>query len=188
MSLVKYNYRQIVDDIIENANIVGKVCLDATCGRGNDSLKLLDKIGIKGFLYACDIQEEAINSTMELLKSKGYENFKLFNKSHTEVFDYIKEPISLIIYNLGYLPKSDKKVVTEADSTIFSIERGLNSISKDGIIIVVSYLGHEGSFEERAALEKFLSQLEQKEYMVEKREFFNQQNNPPIVYLIGVRK
>ncbi len=49
---------------------------------------------------------------------------------------------------------------------------------------MVSYLGHENSFEERLGVDDFLKSLDQKIFKVEKREFYNQKNNPPIVYLV----
>ena len=185
MSVVKFNYLEVVKDVINNMDLKGKACLDATSGRGNDGLMLLNK-GIK-FLYACDIQKDAIKSTDNLLKANGYNNFKTLSVSHSEVFDYIEEELEVIIYNLGYLPKSDKKIVTKSSSTIKSIERAIFKISKTGVIIIVSYLGHRGSIKERRELEKYLKNLDQKNFKVEKREFFNQINNPPIVYLVGVR-
>ena len=49
---------------------------------------------------------------------------------------------------------------------------------------MVSYLGHENSFEERQGVDEFLKNLDQKKFKVEKREFYNQKHNPPIVYLV----
>ena len=49
---------------------------------------------------------------------------------------------------------------------------------------MVSYLGHENSLEEREGVDEFLKSLDQKIFKVEKREFYNQKHNPPIVYLI----
>ncbi|WP_306424732.1 tRNA (mnm(5)s(2)U34)-methyltransferase [Peptoniphilus indolicus] len=184
--LVNSKFSDVVDDILKEINLDGKFALDATCGRGNDSLKLIQNLGSNGFLYACDIQEEAINSTENLLCSKGYQNYRLYKISHEYVFERIEEKLDFIIYNLGYLPKSDKSIFTKAESTIISLREAINKISKEGIIVVVSYLGHQGSTEEREKLSKFLKNLDQKKYKVEKIEFFNQVNNPPIVYKIGV--
>lgn len=184
--LVNSKFSDVIDDILKEIDLDGKFALDATCGRGNDSLKLIQKLGGNGFLYACDIQEEAINSTENLLNSTGYKNYRLYKISHEYIFDRIEEKLDFIIYNLGYLPKSDKLIVTKADSTIISLKEAINKISKMGIIVVVSYLGHQGSFEEREKLNDFLKNLDQKKYKVEKIEFFNQINNPPIVYKIGV--
>lgn len=177
--IVKDKYFQIVDEIIAN-NFIGKIAVDATVGRGNDTLKLLKAVGDNGFVYGFDIQKEAIDFTREKLLE--YRNVKLLNKSH-EFIDEVGS-CDLIIYNLGYLPRSDKKIVTIKDSTIKSLNKAISIININGIIIVVSYVGHKYSFEERESVEKFLKELDQKKYKVEKREFFNQKNNPPIIYLI----
>lgn len=183
---VNSNYIDVVDEILTTFNLKSKVVLDATCGRGNDSLKLLNKIGEEGFLYACDIQDEAVESSNKILIEAGYNNYKIYKISHEYIFDYISEEIEFIIYNLGYLPKSDKSITTKADSTIKSIEKGLTKISKTGMIVIVSYLGHKESFEERDKLSDYLKNLNQKKYKVEKIEFFNQLNNPPIIFKLGV--
>ena len=89
-----------------------------------------------------------------------------------------------MIYNLGFLPGSDKKVTTLRDSTLKSLKKATDKINEAGIIIVVSYLGHVNSLEEREGVDDFLKSLDQKKFKVEKREFYNQAHNPPIVYLI----
>lgn len=88
---------------------------------------------------------------------------------------------------MGFLPGSDKKITTLKESTIISLEKSTKILNKGGIIIVVSYLGHENSFEERVAVDEFLKELDQRIFRVEKREFYNQKHNPPIVYLIEKR-
>ena len=45
----------------------GNVCVDATAGRGRDTLFLCNLVGADGIVYAFDIQEEAIQSTIALL-------------------------------------------------------------------------------------------------------------------------
>ena len=183
MKIVKNKYYEIVDEVLEQLDINGKVCIDATLGNGHDSLKILKK-NPEGFLYAFDIQNTAIEKSDELLNKNGFNNYKLIKDSHDNMKEYVKGEAELIIFNLGYLPGADKKVVTKPHSTIMAIKSAIDIISKSGVIIVVSYLGHRGSFAERAAIEEYLSNLPQKELMVEKREFFNQVNTPPVVYLI----
>lgn len=177
--IVKEKYFEIVDEILSH-NFLGKIAVDATVGKGKDSLKLLEAVGDEGFLYGFDLQEEALDAANKLLKD--YKNYKLFLDSHENI-DKI-EKFDLVIYNLGYLPGSDKKITTLKDSTIVSLKKATEKISEGGIIIVVSYLGHENSFEERLGVDEFLKNLDQKIFKVEKREFYNQKNNPPIVYLV----
>lgn len=177
--IVKEKYYEIVDEILSH-NFLGKIAVDATVGKGKDTLKLLKAVGDEGFVYGFDLQKDALDAANKLLKD--YKNYKLFLESH-ENLDKL-EKFDLVIYNLGYLPGSDKKITTLKDSTITSLRKATENISDGGIIIVVSYLGHENSFEEREGLDEFLKNLDQKIFKVEKREFYNQKNNPPLVYLI----
>ncbi|MBU5669169.1 class I SAM-dependent methyltransferase [Peptoniphilus sp. MSJ-1] len=178
--IVKDKYFQIVDEVLKN-DFSGKIAIDATIGNGHDTLKLLEVVGENGFVYGFDIQEMAINNTEKII-SKKYNNYKLFLESHENI-DLI-ESCDLIIYNLGYLPGSDKNKMTLAKSTLISLGKALKILNDKGIIIVVSYLGHENSKEEREAVDEFMKNINQKEFKVEKREFYNQKHNPPITYLI----
>lgn len=50
----------------------GDTVIDATCGNGNDTLAMLkmvmhDSVGCGGYVYAMDIQKDAIESTSSLL-------------------------------------------------------------------------------------------------------------------------
>lgn len=177
--IAKEKYYEIVDEILKN-DFKGISAVDATMGMGNDTEKLLKVVGEKGKVFAFDVQDQAINYCKE--KFKNINNLEIIKMSH-EFID-ILENFDLAIYNLGYLPGSDKSVTTMAMSTVISLMKATQLINKGGIIIVVSYLGHENSKEERDSLEKFLKSLDQKKFIVEKREFFNQINNPPIVYVL----
>lgn len=186
MILVKSKYYEIVDEIIKNINIDNKICIDATLGNGNDSLKILSNMK-NGLLIGFDIQDIALENSKRLLEKKGFNNFKLIKDSHENLEKYVKEEVELVIFNLGYLPAADKNIVTKPKSTINAIKSSLNLLSDTGVVIVVSYLGHSGSMEERSCLEKYLKTLDQNKYLVEKREFFNQVNTPPIIYLLKKR-
>lgn len=177
--IAKEKYSEIVDEILQH-DFIGKIAIDATVGRGNDTLKLLQAVGEEGFVYGYDIQQEAISSTENRLGN--YCNYHLFLKSH-ESFEEV-EQADIILYNLGYLPHSDKKIYTKADTTVSSLASAVNILNKGGIIIVVSYVGHAESTEERNAVEEFLSSLNQKEFIVERRAFLNQIHTPPVVYVV----
>lgn len=178
--IVKERYYEIVDEILSN-NFDGKIAIDATMGNGHDTLKLLNTVGKNGFVYSFDIQKEAIFKTEKLINGE-FDNYKLLLRNHTEI-DQIAN-CDLVIYNLGYLPGKTKDITTIADTTIISLNKAISILNKNGIIIIVSYVGHKNSHQEREAVEAFLKNLDQKLFKVEKREFFNQINNPPVVYLI----
>ncbi len=163
----------------------GDVVLDATVGNGNDTLDLARLVGSKGKVYGFDIQDMAIKNTKKLLtKNNQLENVILINDNHINIDKYIDEPLNLAIYNLGYLPKGDKNLKTDASSTVISVSKALDLLKKNGILIITSYIGHPGGLEEKEALEQMLISLNQKEYNVLKNEFINQQNFPPLLYIV----
>lgn len=163
----------------------GDIVLDATVGNGNDTLDLARLVGNNGKVYGFDIQSIAIENTKTLLLENNLlDNVILINDNHKNIGDYIKEPLDLAIYNLGYLPKGDKDIKTDAKNTVMSVCKALSLLKGNGLLIITSYIGHPGGFEEKEALERTLMELDQKRYNVLKNEFINQKNFPPLLYLI----
>lgn len=182
------NVISIVDIIIEKFVEEGFTCLDATVGNGNDTIKLSGKVGESGRVYGFDIQKTAIEITTEKLSKYGYiDRTILINDSHTKLDDYIKEQLDFAIYNLGFLPKGNKEIVTNEKTTIESIKKALNLLKKYGILVVVSYIGHENGLDEYKAVYKYLSLLDQKKFNVLELNFINQINNPPRLFCVEVR-
>lgn len=179
------NSLSIVKNAIEEYVEEGDIVLDATIGNGNDTLALAKRIGYKGKIYGFDIQDIAIENTKNLLiKNDLLDNTILIKDSHENIHNHIKENLDFVIYNLGYLPKGDKKIKTMADSTVNSIEKALELLKLNGIMIITVYTGHPGGMEEKAAIENLIINLEQIQFNVLKYEFINQRNSPPLVYRI----
>lgn len=166
----------------------GDFLIDATCGNGNDTLFLAKLTGDNGLVHAYDIQEEAINRSKEL--TKDFNNINFILDSHALINDYLeKDEISSIdgaIFNLGYLPKSDKAIITLAESTLEALDAILSKLNKGKRAVIVIYHGHEGGKEEKNAVLDYVENLNQKEFAVLKYGFINQKNNPPFV--IGIEK
>ncbi len=167
----------------------GSVTVDATSGNGNDTLFLSELVGESGKVYAFDIQQQAIETTKALLKEKKCHNVNLIHDSHSNVKQYLPDntEISGAIFNLGYLPRSNKQIITKADTTIQSIEALLEMSKKGARIVVVVYHGHEGGKEEKDAVIQFARELDQKNYGVIQYQFINHKNNPPFVVAIEKR-
>lgn len=182
--IVKDKSKYIVDEVIEKVEINYNIAIDATMGKGNDTIKLAKKLGKDGIVYSFDIQDIAICNTKNRLKELNINNVKLIKDSHENLSEYIKDKADLIIFNLGYLPGFDKNIKTKASSTEIGIKKSLDILGLGGILIITLYTGHEGSLEEKFAIEKLFKNISQKKYAMQKIEFFNQVNNPPIVYLI----
>ncbi len=123
---------------LENKN----KAIDATLGNGHDSL-FLSKLFNSVISY--DIQELAITRSKKLLKDIN--NVTLLHDSYVNFDKYNLTDIDLILYNLGYLPGSDKKIKTSSNDTIKSITKGLEILNNNGHIIVVSYTQHDNKNE-----------------------------------------
>ena len=50
----------------------------------------------------------------------------------------------LVCFNLGYLPWTDKAVMTTPATTRAAVQAGLDCLKPGGVLSVISYLGHEG--------------------------------------------
>lgn len=177
---------KIVNDFINTSIGLDSIVVDCTLGNGNDSVALLKRIGSSGRLYGFDIQEDAINATRDYIIKENLEdkNYKLYNSGHENIDKYINENVDFIIYNLGYLPGSDKSVTTTYTTTIESIKKGIKLLKGNGVMMIVVYHGHEEGKKEKIELEDFVNKLNQKEVNALKIEYKNQANNPPFLYII----
>lgn len=131
--------------------------IDMTVGNGHDTL-FLGKIAKKVFGF--DIQQEAIHNTTKLLTEEGITNYQLFLESHENVdlvLPQYKQQITLILFNLGYLPRGDKTITTTAETTLMAIKKSLIMLNNKGIILVVFYL-HEEGVKEATVVKNYLLQ------------------------------
>ena len=186
----------MLKDIIKTNDVV----VDATMGNGYDT-QFLAELGAK--VYAFDVQEEALNATEKRLDDAGIKN-QIFEKNlsnlltepsvnlvlsgHEKLSEYVKEPIKAAIFNLGYLPKTDKSVVTKADTTLTALDALTNQLVVGGRIAIMIYYGHEGGMEEKDTVIKWTSSLPQKDWEVTSYAPLNQIHTPPILVLIEKRK
>lgn len=163
----------------------GDICLDATLGNGNDICMIAKLVGNRGLVYGFDIQDIAIENTKKLLMSENLINrVKIINDSHENIHKYIESKLDFIIYNLGYLPKGDKSIITNSKTTVKSIKESLNLMETSSLMLITTYIGHPGGEEEDYAVNELLSSLDQKSYNVLKNHFINQINKPPKLYVV----
>lgn len=138
-------------------NMVKKICqdnitlndytVDATIGNGNDTLHLAS---LSKFVFGFDIQKQAIENTTNILEENKVNNYKLFQISHDEMDSVLKDykgKIKLILFNLGYLPCGDKSIMTNHETTLKALEKGMELLTKDGLILIVFYPHPEGKLE-----------------------------------------
>ncbi|WP_077297656.1 tRNA (mnm(5)s(2)U34)-methyltransferase [Virgibacillus pantothenticus] len=177
--------------LLESTIEKDETVIDATCGNGKDTLFLSNVVGANGHVLAFDIQAQAIQTTKQLMEDHQKTNVSVIHDSHENLEKYLPTKEMLIggaVFNLGYLPKSDKSIITNAASTISAINTILHYLKTNGLIVIVVYYGHQGGQEEKEAVLKHVMQLSQRSYHVLQYRFINQKNNPPFIIAIEKRK
>lgn len=159
------------------------VCVDATMGRGRDTLLLSQLVGSSGKVFAFDIQPEALESTQNLLEENGITNAHLILDSHHNLKSYV-QCAKCVVFNLGFLPGGDHTIFSHSDTSIKAIEAALDIIPTDGFVSICSYYGGDTGFEERDNLLAFLEKLDSKKYTVMLHSFYNRPNCPPLFIVI----
>lgn len=128
------------------------LCIDATAGTGKDTVFLAKLVGEKGRVISMDIQEMAIEQTKKrLLKERLSDRAEVVLDSHAHMDKYAqKDSVSLIMFNLGYLPGGDHSLSTKADTTIEALEKGLNLLHEGGMISLLIYSGETVALKRRS--------------------------------------
>ena len=161
----------------------GDICVDATMGRGRDTLLLSTLVGEEGKVYAFDIQPEALSSTQKLLAENNISNAVLILDSHHNLKKHVTFA-KAVVFNLGFLPGGDHSIFSHSDTSIKAIEEALDIIPSDGFVSICSYYGGDTGFEERDNLLAFLENLDSKKYTVMLHSFYNRPNCPPLFIII----
>lgn len=167
----------------------GDFCVDATAGKGKDTLYLCEQTGKKGKVLAFDVQEEAIAAAKERIIQDGYEENVQFVLGGHETMDlYAKEEsAAAILFNLGYLPGGNHQIATKKETTLLALEKSRKILKREGILCVCIYSGGDTGFEEKDAVMEWVKNLPAKEYDVIACPFVNKPNNPPMPVFIRKR-
>jgi SAM-dependent methyltransferase len=160
--------------------------VDATCGNGHDTLFLAGLVGAEGSVFAFDVQDRAVASTRQLLEEHGcLERVQLFCAGHETLATHVTEPVQGVVFNLGYLPGSDKCCITTAETTLAALEQAVNLLGPGGILVVVVYPGHEGGGEEACAVERWFGLLLSAKFNAWSSRQTNRKPTAPYVLVAG---
>jgi predicted O-methyltransferase YrrM len=160
----------------------GAIAVDATAGNGRDTLFLARLVGPGGRVYAFDLQEEALRRTAGVLDQENLrERVVLIHAGHQQMSDYVVEPVSAAVFNLGYLPGGDHNFATRADSTVAGLEAALNLLAPGGLAAMVVYPGHREGLAEKEALLAFCRKLNPSRYAVIFSEIINRITPPDLI-------
>ncbi|AID44582.1 hypothetical protein SFBM_0634 [Candidatus Arthromitus sp. SFB-mouse-Japan] len=164
--------KKLLLDNVKEKNI----SVDFTLGRGNDTIFLSENFN---YVYSFDLQKECIDD----FELKNIQNVKLILDSHENVDKYI-DGFDCGMYNLGYLPGSNKEITTNAESTLISLYKAVNILNIGGFISIVLYIGHNQGKRESQEVLEFCSRLDNKRFNVAYLNLLNK-NNPPSLVLIN---
>lgn len=164
----------------------GAFCIDATAGKGYDTVFLANLAGPAGKVLAMDIQPQALEAAAALVNKQGLQQqVEFVLDGHEHMAQYAEAgTVDCIMFNLGYLPGGDHAVATKADTTIAALEQGLKLLKPLGLISLAIYHGGDTGFLERDAVLQWLKQLDHKQYTVLVTDFYNRPNYPPLAVQI----
>jgi predicted methyltransferase len=167
MSLLKLAHQHI-----QNSLHLGDVAIDATIGNGHDTLFLAEQVGENGRVYGFDIQQAAIVATTEKLQHSQYlSRVTLMQANHADMAAHIPAHhhgyINACLFNLGYLPKGDKCIITQTRSTLSALNAACEILAPRGIITILAYPGHAGGDDETASVQQWSEQLDAQYFSVD---------------------
>ena len=142
----------------------GDHVIDATAGNGFDTLFLARHVGNEGMVYAFDIQLQAIENTRQLLSDNNLlKRVRLFKQGHELLLESvpgeIHQHISVIMFNLGYLPGADKSCITKTATTLDALNQSMQLLKPAGLLSVMLYPGHPGGQDEAQAVLEWAQQF-----------------------------
>jgi tRNA A58 N-methylase Trm61 len=163
---------------------VPRLAIDTTVGNGYDTAWLAQCVGDGGHVIGCDIQEIALKKAYTRLEQGQLaDRVTLLHINHAELHTHIPEAwqgnVFAMMANLGYLPGADKRIITEAGTTIEMLQHMLPYLRVGGVMTVVVYPGHSGGREESEAVTSYIHRLPPTEWRVFHAAFPNQTNSPP---------
>lgn len=138
----------------------GDRAVDATCGNGNDTLLLAELVGPQGRVWGFDIQEQAIQATRQRLDQAGLgDRVELILAGHEAMAGHAQAPLKAVVFNLGYLPGSDRSIITRPETTGEALEQALAMLAPGGVVAVTVYPGHGGGASERRVVDGWAYRL-----------------------------
>ncbi|NHZ47387.1 tRNA (mnm(5)s(2)U34)-methyltransferase [Nitratidesulfovibrio liaohensis] len=167
------------------------LAVDGTAGNGHDTLFLARLVGARGLVHAFDVQPRALARTAERLAAVGLEErVALHGRGHEELAAALASRgtwpprITAAMFNLGFLPGSDRSVTTRPATTLTALEALLPLMVPGGVVSLHVYAGHPGGGDEAAALDRRLAELDWNLWRVARYEFANKPRNPERLLLV----
>ncbi len=166
----------------------GDTVIDATCGNGWDTIQLAQLVFPRGKVFSYDIQNKALvqaqKNAENSLPLECQAQIHYCRACHSEFSsDLSFESVSLVVYNLGYLPGSNKEVITLTETTLNSIRAAQGLLKPKGWISIITYPRHTGGFDEEQAIMEFARALSPLKWNVCYHSWINRLKGPNLLIL-----
>ena len=164
----------------------GAFCIDATAGKGRDTLFLCRLVGESGRVLALDIQTDAVAQTTALLTAEGVaDRAQVVRDCHSRLSEYAA-PCSVdgIMFNFGWLPGGDHNTFSHADTSVAAVRAALDLLKVGGVMTLCLYYGRQNGTAERDAILDFLPTIDNRRYTVIRGDFANRTGDVPIPVFI----
>ncbi|MGJ8531524.1 MAG: class I SAM-dependent methyltransferase [Alphaproteobacteria bacterium] len=166
----------------------GDVVVDATVGNGNDTLFLADQVGPTGQVIGFDVQKAALEHTATRLGERPH--VRLVHAGHETLTAHLNGQtvkLAAVMFNLGYLPGTDKTVMTGSETTLAAVQQALALLSVGGLMTIVLYPGHAGGGEEARNVLAFAQNLED-DFAVSRYQRINSRKPAPDLLAVERRR
>ncbi|XPV76391.1 MAG: class I SAM-dependent methyltransferase [Desulfovibrio sp.] len=181
-------FLEVAKDAVGSSLEDGDIAIDGTVGNGFDTVFLAQAVGSTGFVYGFDVQEMAIASAAKRLQKNGLNNVTLCHCGHEQVVGKIPEKfhgkVKAAMFNLGFLPRSDKNIITQAQTTVPALQGAYDVLCPGGVLSVAVYTGHEGGVEEGDAVQQWMEALDWNECRCASYTFTNKPKGREVLYLV----
>jgi predicted methyltransferase len=139
----------------------GDWVVDATVGNGHDTHRLAHIVGPTGRVFGFDVQAAALATAQRRVADMP--QVSLFLAGHEAMAAHLPVDatgrLTALMFNLGYLPGTDKAIVTRPETTLAALNQALTYLAVGGQISVVLYPGHTGGAVEAAAVRSWAAHL-----------------------------
>lgn len=175
------NNRRFLKSFLQKGDLV----CDATCGNGHDTLFLAEQVLPGGHVYAIDLQQEALeNCQMRLQQAGFHEKIDYIHGDHRHLKELVPPNLKALFFNLGYLPRSDHSIRTQADSSLAALQAGIELLAPGGLISLMIYFDPPHGPKEGAVLLDWARSLASEEFAVLESRLSNMPKDPPLQVFI----
>jgi len=142
----------------------GDRAVDATVGNGHDTVFLARATTPGGLVIGFDIQSPALTGARARLQAEGLSDaVTLVHAGHERMAAHVPGDwhgdVAAIMFNLGYLPGGDKRVITRAPTTLAALDQALALLRPGGVLSLLLYRGHPGAGDEVDAVSAWTQAL-----------------------------